>query len=286
MLEHDAAVSFFGFASAYGPSLIDDIDLRDPNDSLCNWFQAMLRNALRRCMPCAAPESFNAIQRYFDSGFLRFFLETSGSAARTPASCASLASLSARRRCMFLRIEAAVCSTSAIARAPSSWAKRCRLARATVVGDGSADFLLTIFPDPNSQLNRPAQSWDRAGLPPFQYIRENDVNGSSKREVFSAYFSPHLVGLEFEGHFLTLGETRQTGPLDGAHMNEHIAPAVIRLDEAETFLAIEPLNCACRHFLSLPRNISRDHHAIPIQLVDVLGKGPAGAFKKAQRLIE
>ena len=82
---------------------------------------------------------------YLDSGLLRFFFETSGSAGRAIASSASLAFLSARRRSMFLRIAAALCSTSTIARAPSSWASLCRLARPTLTGDGSADFLLAIF---------------------------------------------------------------------------------------------------------------------------------------------
>jgi hypothetical protein len=74
----------------------------------------------------------------------------------------------------------------------------------------------------NSQLTK-----DRAGPASFQYIRENDVNGSSEREIFSAYFVPHLVALEFENHFLTIGEIGQTSPLDGAHMNEYVAPAVV-----------------------------------------------------------
>src|SRR5215813_894157 len=38
--------------------------------------------------------------------------------------------------------------------------------------------------------------------------------------------------------------------------------------------------------ISSPKHMSRDRHAISIQLVDVFGKEPAGAFKKAQRLIE
>ncbi len=53
---------------------------------------------------------------------LRCFFGASSSAGRARASSACLASLSARRRSMFLRIAAALCSTSIIARVPSSWA--------------------------------------------------------------------------------------------------------------------------------------------------------------------
>ena len=112
------------------------------------------------------------------------------------------------------------------------------------------------------------------------------LGGSSKRQIFCARFAPHLVGLEFEVDLLTLGEAGQTGAFYRAHMNEHVVPAVIGLDEAKTFPTIEPLDSTCRRFLSFQRHKSRDDHAISIQLVDAFGKGPAGAFGKAQRLIE
>jgi hypothetical protein len=123
-------------------------------------------------------------------------------------------------------------------------------------------------------VSKPAQSWDRAGTSPFQYIRENGVNGSSKRQIFRARFAPHLVGLEFECNLLTFGEAGQTGALDGAYMNEHIIPAIIGLDEAKTLLAIEPLNSTCRHFCP-----SKDKSRVTItrfqfNLSMSLGKGP------------
>jgi hypothetical protein len=140
--------------AALGPS--------DANGGFGNWFQ---RHAGHRWQRCG--------RTYLERSLLRCFFVTSPSAGRARrASSACLASLSARRRAMFLRIAAAFCSTSIIARAPSSWASLRRLARATLTGDGSADFLLTIFPDPDSQASKPAQSWDRAGTLPFQYIRE------------------------------------------------------------------------------------------------------------------
>ena len=68
---------------------------------------------------------------------------------------------------MFLRTATARCSTSAMARAPSSMARRCLLARAMLSGEGSADFLPAIVTPicnkPIFNKVKPAQSWDRAG---------------------------------------------------------------------------------------------------------------------------
>ncbi len=159
-------------------------------------FKRMQRNAFSdNAVPCLAMT--DATRRYLDSGLLRFFLETSGRAGRAAASCAScasLASLRARRRSMFLRMATALCSTSAIARTPSSWARRCLLARATFTGDDSANFLLTIFPDPNSRTSEPAQSWDRASIPPFQYIREMALTAQAS-DRFSALVLPRILSV-------------------------------------------------------------------------------------------
>jgi hypothetical protein len=131
---------------------------------------------------------------YLERSLLRCFFSTSPSAGRARASSACLASLSARRRSMFLRTAAALCSTSIIARTPSSWASLRRLARATLAGDGSADFLLTIFPYPDSQASKPAQSWDRAGTRPFQYIREM-ASAAQASDRFSALVLPHILSV-------------------------------------------------------------------------------------------
>ncbi len=56
---------------------------------------------------------------------------------------------------------------------------------------------------------------------------------------------------EFIADLLRFIEGRQTSALDGADMNEYVLRAVIRLDEAETLLGIEPLNFACRHIDNL-----------------------------------
>jgi len=131
---------------------------------------------------------------YLERSLLRCFFGTSPSAGRARASSACLASLSARRRSMFLRTAAALCSTSIIARTPSSWASLRRLVRAALAGDGSADFLLTIFPYPDSQASKPAQSSDRAGARPFQYIREM-ASAAQASDRFSALVLPRILSV-------------------------------------------------------------------------------------------
>jgi hypothetical protein len=93
---------------------------------------------------------------------------------------------------MFLRTAAALFSTSAIARTPSSRASRCRLARAMLTGDGSADFMLAISSSLNSEPSKPAQSCDRAGTSPFQYIRETALTAQAS-DRFSALVLPRIL---------------------------------------------------------------------------------------------
>lgn len=129
---------------------------------------------------------------YFAAAVLRFFLGMFVAAGKTLASSASLATRSARRRSMFFRIAIVPFSMSAIARTPSSRACRCRLARAMLTGDGSVNFLLTIFSDPNLEPSKPARSCDRAGTSPFQYIRETALTAQAS-DKFSALDLPRMV---------------------------------------------------------------------------------------------
>jgi hypothetical protein len=57
--------------------------------------------------------------------------------------------------------------------------------------------------------------------------------------------SPICDDVEFE--LLPLVEGAQAGTLDRADVNEHILAAVIRLNEAEALLAVEPLYSARTH---------------------------------------
>jgi hypothetical protein len=114
------------------------------------------------------------------------------------------------------------------------------------------------------------------------------VKSLSQREVFCACLAAHLVGLDFERNLLAFGQTGKARPFDRADVYEHVIAAVIGLDESEALLAIEPLNCACRHIFSPKRarathvTITRFNSILTMSLEDE----PAGAFNKAQRLIE
>src|SRR5262245_61322862 len=54
-----------------------------------------------------------------------------------------------------------------------------------------------------------------------------------------------LVGLDIERDALSFGQRLEPGTLDGGDVHEHIAPAVIRLDEAVATLGIEELDGTC-----------------------------------------
>jgi hypothetical protein len=109
------------------------------SDGVCDgWVQIMRKPGVSKARSQGS--------RYSGCFFWRFFFIATGIAGRVLASSASLASLKARRRCMFLRTAMACCSISVIARAPSSVKIRCRSARAMLTGEGSADFLAAICP--------------------------------------------------------------------------------------------------------------------------------------------
>lgn len=55
------------------------------------------------------------------------------------------------------------------------------------------------------------------------------------------------LGRNFVRNALAFVERAHAGFFNRADVNEHIAAAVVRLDETETFLRIEPFNCTCCH---------------------------------------
>ena len=57
-----------------------------------------------------------------------------------------------------------------------------------------------------------------------------------------------LALLDVEGHFLTFGQRLEAAALNGAVVDEDVLGAIVRSDEAKTFLVTEPLNCTCSHF--------------------------------------
>jgi hypothetical protein len=102
------------------------------------------------------------------------------------------------------------------------------------------------------RLRRRAPKWLTAGLQIAlcQYIRE------SKRRPRRCLGGAQIVGRRFSGptirndverHLLTFVEAAHPGALNCADVHEDVLAAGFRLDEAETFLRIKPLNCSPGH---------------------------------------
>ena len=70
--------------------------------------------------------------------------------------------------------------------------------------------------------------------PPFAKLQASGL------EVYRRLFA--ALGLDFVADLLTLFETVETCPLNGADMDEDVFATAIRLNEAVTFGRVEPLN--------------------------------------------
>src|SRR5262245_39482761 len=75
--------------------------------------------------------------------------------------------------------------------------------------------------------------------------KRNSVASSDHLEMAGARLA--ALGDQIIADLLRFVERRQTSALDGADMDEHVLRAIIRLDEAEALLGIEPFDFACRH---------------------------------------
>ena len=64
---------------------------------------------------------------------------------------------------------------------------------------------------------------------------------SSDPEIFCAALAALGVDLDLERDLLTFGEAGKTCALDSTHVNEYVAAAVVRLNEAKSLLAVEPV---------------------------------------------
>jgi hypothetical protein len=125
-----------------------------------------------------------------------------------------------------------------------------------------------------------------SGHSAFQYIRGKARRALGEREIVRAHLAPHPVVLYFEGNLLTFSQAGKASSLDRADMNEHVAAAVMGLNKSEALLPIEPLHGTCCHFSS-PNRSPRANGASKNSTSSMsLEKEPAGAFNKAQRLIE
>lgn len=80
---------------------------------------------------------------------------------------------------------------------------------------------------------------------------------SGGRELVRGRLAGALVCDQFIAETLAFGQRVHARALGGADVNEHIGPAILRLDEAEALGRIEPLNGPNFHFVALPRKRGR-----------------------------
>src|ERR1700679_197591 len=73
--------------------------------------------------------------------------------------------------------------------------------------------------------------------------------GPSDTQVFGAALASLRIHLDLVGDLLPLRQAGQAGALDGADMNENVVSAVIRRNESETLLTVEPLDRTGSHNL-------------------------------------
>lgn len=71
-------------------------------------------------------------------------------------------------------------------------------------------------------------------------------------QIFCCIFSGPRIGDNVEGHALSFIKALHPCTFDRLHVNEHISSTVIRLDEPEALLAVEPLHGSLRH-VSYPK---------------------------------
>src|SRR5204863_5632290 len=119
--------------------------------------------------------------------------------------------------------------------------------------DGAQGRGLTAYAPP---AKSPATSLRSAG--PFspcrdrQYIRGRSGRRCFRRsadrlQVICRHLAAPAIGHELELDLLAFAERAHAGALDSADMNERILAAIVRLDETEALLGVEPFNGSRRH---------------------------------------
>jgi hypothetical protein len=88
---------------------------------------------------------------------------------------------------------------------------------------------------------------------------------SGGAQIVCRGFAGPAIGYNVEQNLLSFVEAVHPGTFDGADVHEDILAAVIRLDKAEAFLAVEPLYRTLRHMTPLSGAcLGRPHSRGPI----------------------
>ena len=104
-----------------------------------------------------------------------------------------------------------------------------------------------------------------------------EIRLAGNDEVYSLGAFAFLVGLDIEGDALPFRKRFEPGPLDGGDVHEHVAAAIIGLDEAVTTLCIEELNdtCHCHWVAPNPKAAAGPHGATARPDIHMRGRASA-----------
>jgi hypothetical protein len=85
-----------------------------------------------------------------------------------------------------------------------------------------------------------------------QYVRGQKQHGADcgrlrGAQILRGRFASPAVCNDIKGNLLSLVEGAHAGAFNGADMNENILVSLVRLNEAETLLAVKPLHSSRIH---------------------------------------
>jgi hypothetical protein len=102
----------------------------------------------------------------------------------------------------------------------------------------------------NSAAGKPgAESRKPKALPVHPWSKQHGVDCGSLRgaQIFRGRFAGPAICNDVKGNLLSLVEGTHAGAFDSADMNENIWASLVRLNKAETLLAVKPLHSSRIH---------------------------------------
>ena len=75
----------------------------------------------------------------------------------------------------------------------------------------------------------------------------NEIRSAGSAQIVGRRLARAAICDDFVADLLTFTQRSKSGALNGADVHEDILAAIVRLDEAKAFLAVEPLYGSLRH---------------------------------------
>ena len=80
-----------------------------------------------------------------------------------------------------------------------------------------------------------------------RFVGEQSIQSSSRLDVADGDLAGAAFFLGIEGDLLAFDQPAHSGALERSCVDENVLAAVVRLNEAEAFLSVEPLHGSLRH---------------------------------------